>query len=164
MSTSTLTRTHRGAPAWLALLAYGAASTAVAVIGGAAASSSAETYERLELPSFAPPSAVFGPVWTILYVLIAVSGWLVWRRVGLDSSMVPYVVQLVLNALWTPLFFAAGWYGVALVEILLLFSAVAWTIAAFRTRSAIAAVLLLPYLGWVGFATALNASIWWLNR
>ena len=62
-------------------------------------------------------------MWTILYVLIAVSGWLVWRRAGLDSSMVPYVVQLVLNALWTPLFFAAGWYGVALVEILLLFSA-----------------------------------------
>lgn len=164
MTTSTLTRPHRGAPAWLALLAYGAATAAAAVIGGVAASSSVETYRQLDLPPFAPPSAVFGPVWSVLYVLIAVSGWLVWRRVGLDASMVPYVLQLVLNALWTPLFFTAGWYGVALVEILALFAAVAWTIAAFRTRSGPAAVLLVPYLAWVGFATALNASIWWLNR
>ena len=164
MTTSILNRPHRGLPAWLALLGFGVATFAAAAIGGAAASSSAETYQRLELPPFAPPSAVFGPVWTVLYVLIAVSGWLVWRRVGLDSSMVPYVVQLVLNALWTPLFFAAGWYGVALVEILALVAAVAWTIAAFRSRDALAAALLLPYLGWVVFATALNATIWWLNR
>ena len=164
MSTSTITEPHRGAPSWLALLGYGAAVTAAAVIGGVAAGSSAQTYQRLDQPSFAPPSSVFGPVWTVLYVMIAVSGWLVWRQVGLDSSMVPYVVQLVLNALWTPLFFAAGWYGAALVEIVVLFAAVAWTIVAFRSRSSLAALLLVPYLAWVGFATALNASIWWLNR
>lgn len=164
MSTSTVTQPHRGAPAWLALAGYVAAVAVVAVVGGASASSSSETYRRLDLPPFAPPSSVFGPVWSILYVLIAVAGWLVWRRVGLDAAMVPYVVQLVLNALWTPLFFAAGWYGVALVEIVALLAAVVWTIVAFRPRSPVAAALLLPYLAWVGFATALNASIWWLNR
>lgn len=164
MSTSASARPHRGAPAWLAAIAFAAAVIVVAVIGGAAASSSAETYRRLDLPPFAPPSWVFGPVWTVLYVLIAVSGWLVWRRVGVDAAMVPYVVQLVLNALWTPLFFAAGWYGVALVEIVALLAAVVWTIAAFRPRAPVAAALLLPYLAWAGFATALNASIWWLNR
>ncbi|GAA4729566.1 tryptophan-rich sensory protein [Nocardioides endophyticus] len=163
MSASASARPQRGVPAWLAAIAYGAAVIVVAAIGGAAASSSAETYRSLDLPPFAPPSAVFGPVWTVLYVLIATSGWLVWRRVGVDAAMVPYVVQLVLNALWTPLFFAAGWYGVALIEIVTLLAAVLWTIVAFRTRSRVA-VLLLPYLAWVGFATALNASIWWLNR
>ena len=155
---------RRGISSWAALLAFGAATAAVAVIGGAAAGSSAETYRRLDLPPFAPPSAVFGPVWTALYVLIAIAGWLVWRQVGVDAAMVPYVLQLVLNALWTPLFFAAGEYGLALVEVLALLAAVAWTIVAFRKRSTPAAALLLPYLGWVGFATALNASIWWLNR
>lgn len=164
MSTTTVTQPHRGAPAWLALAGYVAAVAVVAVVGGAAAGSSSETYRRLDLPPFAPPSSVFGPVWSILYVLIAVAGWLVWRRVGLDGAMVPYAAQLVLNALWTPLFFAAGWYGVALVEIVALLATVVWTIVAFRTRSPVAAGLLLPYLAWVGFATALNASIWWLNR
>ena len=164
MSTSTVTQPHRGAPASLALAGYVAAVAVVAVVGGASASSSSETYRRLDLPPFAPPSSVFGPVWSILYVLIAIAGWLVWRRVGLDAAMVPYVAQLVLNALWTPLFFAAGWYGVALVEIVALLAAVVWTIVAFRPRSPVAAALLLPYLAWVGFATALNASIWWLNR
>ena len=164
MSSSVLTEPHRGLPSWLALLGYAAAVVAVATIGGVAAGSSADTYRQVDLPPFAPPSAVFGPVWTVLYALIALSGWLVWRRVGLDRSMAPYAVQLVLNAAWTPLFFATGWYGVALVEIVALVVAVVWTVAAFWPRSRLAAVLLLPYLAWVGFATALNASIWWLNR
>lgn len=162
MSTQTLTPTRL--PSWLALLGYAAAVVVVAIVGGVAASGSAETYRELEQPAFAPPSSVFGPVWTVLYATIAVSGWLVWRQVGLDRAMVPYAVQLVLNAAWTPLFFAAGWYGAALVEILVLLAAIAWTIAAFARRSRPAALLLLPYAAWVAFATCLNASIWWLNR
>jgi tryptophan-rich sensory protein len=136
----------------------------VAVVGGLAAGSSGAKYDRLDVPAFAPPGSVFGPVWTVLYVTIAVSGWLVWRRVGLDSSMVPYGVQLVLNAAWTPLFFAAGWYAVALVEIVVLLVVIGVTIAMFWSRSRAAALLLVPYAGWVAFATCLNASIWWLNR
>ena len=93
-----------------------------------------------------------------------IAGWLVWRRVGLDRSMAPYAVQLVLNACWTPLFFAAGWYAAALVEIVVLLVAIGVTIAMFARRSRLAAVLLVPYAAWVAFATCLNAGIWWLNR
>lgn len=164
MSDTALARPHRGLPSVLALLGYVAAVVLVAVLGGIAASNSGATYDRLDLPAFAPPSSVFGPVWTVLYATIALSGWLVWRRVGIDAAMAPYLVQLVLNAAWTPLFFAAGWYGVALIEIVALLASIAVTIAMFWSRSRAAALLLLPYAAWVGFATALNASIWWLNR
>jgi tryptophan-rich sensory protein len=154
-----------GTPSWLAFLGYAAAVAVVAVVGGLAASGSRSTYDNLDLPSFAPPGWLFGPVWTVLYVLIAISGWLAWRRVGFfHHAMGPYVVQLVLNAAWTPLFFAAGWYGVALVEIVVLLAAVIATIAAFLPISKVAAWLLVPYAAWVAFATCLNASIWWLNR
>jgi translocator protein len=162
MSSTALSRDRL--PSWLVLLGYVAAVVVVAVVGGVAASSSRETYDRLDLPAFAPPGWLFGPVWTLLYGLIAVAGWLVWRRVGFDASTVPYAVQLVLNAAWTPLFFAAGWYGVALVEIVMLLATVVVTIAVFARRSRPAALLLVPYAAWVAFATALNASIWWLNR
>lgn len=162
---STLTQpSDRRDGQWLALVGFLAAVTVVAIVGGVAASGSVATYRRLELPPFAPPSWVFGPVWSVLYLLIAIAGWLVWRRMGLDRAMVPYAAQLVLNAAWTPLFFAGGWYGAALVEIVVLIAAVAWTIAAFWPRSRPAAALLLPYLAWVGFAAALNAAIWALNR
>jgi tryptophan-rich sensory protein len=143
----------------LALAAFALAVVAVAALGSVAASSSRETYERLDLPPFAPPGWVFGPVWTVLYVLIAVSGWLVWREVGLDRSIGVYAVQLVLNALWTPIFFAGDRYGLALVEIVVLLAAVVATTVLFRPRSRTAAALLLPYAAWVAFATALNAGI-----
>ena len=106
----------------LALAGFAAAVVAVAVIGSLAATSSRETYERLDLPPFAPPGWVFGPVWTVLYVLIALAGWLVWRQVGIDRSIAVYAVQLGLNAMWTPIFFAGDRYGLALVEIVLLLS------------------------------------------
>ena len=162
MTASTLTRER--IPSWVALLGFVAAVVVVAVVGGLAASGSTETYRGLEQPAFAPPSSVFGPVWSVLYAMIALAGWLVWRQVGLDRSMVPYTVQLVLNAAWTPLFFAAGWYLLALVEILVLLAVIVGTFLAFRPRSKPAALLLVPYAAWTGFATCLNASIWWLNR
>ncbi len=143
----------------LALIVFAAAVVVVAVLGSLAATSSRETYARLDLPPFAPPGWVFGPVWTVLYVLIAVAGWLVWRRVGVDRSIAVYAVQLVLNALWTPIFFAGDRYGLALVEIVLLLVTVLATIAMFARRSSTAAWLLAPYAAWVAFATALNAAI-----
>jgi benzodiazapine receptor len=152
---------HPSAPvrSGLALGLFALAVLAAAVFGSLAAASSRETYEELDTPPFAPPGWVFGPVWTLLYVLIAVAGWLVWRQVGLDRSHVAYAVQLVLNALWTPIFFAGDRYGLALVEIVVLLVAVLVTIALFARRSRVAAALLVPYAAWVAFATVLNAAI-----
>jgi tryptophan-rich sensory protein len=143
----------------LALVCFALAVLAAAALGSLAAVSSRETYERLDLPAFAPPGWVFGPVWTVLYVLIAVAGWLVWREVGLDRSIAVYAAQLALNALWTPIFFAGDRYGLALVEIVVLLVAVLATIVLFAHRSRPAAWLLMPYAAWVAFATALNAAI-----
>jgi len=159
----TTTLTTRRTPSWLGLLPFLAAVTVVAVGGGLAAGSAGQTYRNLELPPFAPPSWLFGPVWTVLYVMIAVAGWLVWRDRGWNASLTLWVVQLVLNALWTPLFFAADLYVAALVDIVLLLVAVTATIALFRRTSAPAAWLLVPYLAWVAFATALTVGIVVLN-
>ena len=123
-------------------------------------------YETLEMPFFNPPSWLFGPVWTILYFLMAVSGWLVWRRSGFTGARVAMLLffgQLTLNFLWTALFFGLQAPGLALIEILVLWSAILLTALAFRPLSWLAAVLLLPYLAWVTFAAVLNSAIWWLN-
>lgn len=148
---------------WLALLAFLAAVAVAAGLGGVAAASAGSTYDALDLPPFAPPASVFGPVWTVLYVMIAVAGWLTWRTVGWDRSLTAWAVQLVLNAAWTPLFFGADRYGLALVEIVVLLAAVVVTIVLFWPRRRSAALLMTPYVAWVGFATALNAAIWHLN-
>ena len=148
----------------LALAAFGAAAAAAALLGGLAAGSASSAHARLDQPAFAPPSWVFGPVWTVLYVGIAVAGWLTWRAAGrVDRATVAWGVQMVLNAAWTPLFFGAGLYGVALVEIVVLAGTIVLTMVLAARRSRVAAWLLAPYLAWVCFATALNASIWWLN-
>ncbi|HEU5108118.1 MAG TPA: TspO/MBR family protein [Micromonosporaceae bacterium] len=149
---------------WAGLAAFGLAVTAVAVLGSLAVTGTSNEYASLERPVWAPPSWLFGPVWTILYAMIAVSGWLVWRRVGVGAPLLPYAVQLLLNAAWTPIFFGAGAYGWALVDIAALWWAIAATVVAFRPVSRPAALLLVPYWLWVSYATALNASIWWLNR
>jgi tryptophan-rich sensory protein len=124
-----------------------------------------EWYASLERPFYAPPSWLFGPVWTLLYIGIAVSGWLVWRKIGLRSEpMVWWVVQLLLNALWTPLFFGLHWLGVALIEMALLWLAILTCVRAFWRVDRTASILLMPYLAWVSFAWLLNAGFWWLNR
>jgi benzodiazapine receptor len=148
------------------LAVFAVAVVLVAAIGGLAATSSAAQYQALDLPSWAPPAAVFGPVWTVLYAMIAIAGWLVWRRrgvVGAPGAFAVYAVQLALNALWTPLFFGMGAIGAAFVEICALWIAVATTIVLFGRHSRSAAVLLVPYLAWVTFAAALNGAIWQLN-
>lgn len=165
---ATDTRVHPTASSsarpWLVLALFGLAVAVAAGLGGIAAAGSAQEYRGLDQPPFAPPSWVFGPVWTVLYVLIAVAGWLSWRAAGVDAATGWWVAQLVLNAAWTPIFFAAGAYGWALVEILVLLAVLAVTVAVLRRRSTTAAWLMAPYVAWVGFATLLNASIWWLDR
>ncbi|MCL8027497.1 TspO/MBR family protein [Nocardioides bruguierae] len=146
------------------LAAFLVAVAVAAGVGGLAASSAAADYAALEQPSWAPPSWLFGPVWTVLYALMAVAGWLVWRRHGADRFLAVFALQLVLNACWTPLFFAGGLYGWALVEIVVLLGTLAVTVGLAWQRERAAGVLLVPYLAWVAFATCLNAAIWWLNR
>jgi tryptophan-rich sensory protein len=152
------------ASSWLTLLPFLGAVTLVAVLGGLASSSAGDTYTALDLPPYAPPSWVFGPVWSVLYAMIGVAGWLLWRAAGGWSPALSWwAMQLVLNLAWTPLFFAADRYGWALVDVTALFVAVAVTVALARRTSMAAAWLLVPYLGWVAFATALNAGVVVLN-
>ncbi|UNZ18021.1 TspO/MBR family protein [Streptomyces sp. 891-h] len=150
---------------WPTLLLLLAVCYAVAAAGGFAAADSAETYQALTKPSWAPPGWIFGPVWTVLYGTIAVAAWLVLRSrtTGHVVAMTWWSVQLALNLAWTPLFFAADAYGLAFVDICLLLVALAGTVTAFGRRRRAAAVLLLPYMAWVAFAAALNLSIWLLN-
>jgi translocator protein len=145
------------------LAVFVAAVAATAVVGSLAAVSAAAEYQSLRTPSWAPPSWLFGPVWTVLYVFIAVSGWLVWKQRGVRWEMGLFAVQLLLNAVWTPLFFAANRYGLALVDIVLLLAAIVALIVVFFRHNRVAALLLVPYLAWVGFATALNAAIVSMN-
>lgn len=155
---------HRsGIRSWLALAGFGLAVAAVAAVGGLGVRSTAAEYQSLTTPPWAPPSWVFGPVWTVLYLTIAFAGWLAWRRAGWTTGLTWYAVQLVLNAAWTPLFFGAGWYFVALLDIAALLLALSVTIALFWRVSRLAALLLVPYWAWVAFATALNAAVVRLN-
>ncbi len=126
-----------------------------------------EWYRALNKPWFNPPSWVFGPVWTALYTAMGVSAWLVWRNGNSRSLRIPlglFVLQLILNALWTPLFFGMHRPDLALLNILTLWFAIIATILAFHPLSRPAAYLLIPYWLWVSFASILNAAIWWLNR
>lgn len=162
-STSPTPPAASGARGLLMLVPFLLAVAVAAGLGGLAAASSQATYQALELPPYAPPSWVFGPAWSVLYVMIAVAGWLAWRSGGGRPAMVVWSVQLLLNLAWTPLFFAADRYGLALVEIVALLVAVAATVVVFRRTSTLAAWLLVPYLAWVAFATALNAGVFVLN-
>ena len=159
VSTGLVRRPSGSAQSLLGLVAFAALVTLAAAGGGLAAASAGATYAALELPPWAPPSWLFGPVWTVLYAMVAVSGWLVWRRYGVGRAIALWVLQLVLNALWTPIFFAAGEYAAALVDIVVLDVVVIATLAVFARRVPAAAWLLAPYVAWTLFATALNAAI-----
>jgi len=124
-------------------------------------------YASLRKPSWRPPDWLFGPVWAVLYVMIAVSGWLVWRDAGWPAAALPlglYAVQLVLNGLWSAIFFGFRRLGLALAEMALLWLAIVATMTAFHPINATAAWLLAPYLLWVSFAFVLNHAVWRLNR
>lgn len=123
-------------------------------------------FAALAKPDWNPPSWLFGPVWMLLYTLMAVAAWLVWKQGGFSRQRRPlslYFIQLALNAAWTPLFFGAHQLLGALIVIGVLWIAILLTCLSFRPVSRTAALLLFPYLGWVTFATALNFTIWRLN-
>lgn len=125
-------------------------------------------YEGLDKPPWTPPKQAFGPAWTVLYAAQAVAAWLVWRsgarHPASDPALRLYGAQLLLNAAWSLLFFGLRRPAWAVVEIAVLWVAIAATTAAFARRSRTAAALLVPYLAWVTFATALTVSIWRRNR
>jgi len=151
----------------VALAGFVALCFAVAAAGGAVTATSVETwYAGLAKPPFNPPDWVFGPVWTALYLMIAVAGWRVWRRRGESGAWLAlgaWGVQLSLNLSWSMLFFGARMIGAALVEIAVLLAAILITAALFWRIDRIAGVLLVPYTAWVSFATVLNAALWRLN-
>ena len=120
-------------------------------------------YAQLAKPSFNPPAWVFAPVWTLLYVMIAVAGWSTSKRDRRSRQMNLWWAQLVLNFLWTPTFFAAHRIGLAFVVVLLLLAAILSFIAVSWREDHVAAWLFAPYAAWVGFASTLNASILVLN-
>jgi tryptophan-rich sensory protein len=145
---------------WLALSYW------VAAAGAAASAQAGAFYGELVRPAWAPPGWLFGPVWSVLYTLMAVAAWLVWRERGWRGAAWPlgiYLAQLAANALWTWLFFAWRQGALAFAEILLLWALIAATMAAFWRVKPLAAVLLAPYLLWVTFASALAFALWRLN-
>jgi len=121
-------------------------------------------YAGLAKPAFNPPSWLFAPVWTLLYILIAVAGWRIWWRDGGSLPMKLWSAQLALNFLWSPVFFAAHQTGLALAVILLLLAAILAFIATAWRRDRVAAWLFVPYAAWVAFASLLNVAIFVLNR
>jgi tryptophan-rich sensory protein len=142
------------------------ASVATASMGGLASINAAGFYGQLVQPSWAPPAWLFGPVWSVLFVLMGIAAWLVWREHGIRgarSALILYVVQLGANALWSWLFFAWQLGAVAFAEIVLLWLLIAATISRFWPLHRTAAILLLPYLAWVTFAAGLNFALWRLN-
>lgn len=122
-----------------------------------------EWYAALEKPPFNPPNWIFAPVWSSLYVLIAIAGYRTWVSYPASSAMRLWIVQLVLNFLWTPIFFTLHLPGAALVVLLLMLASIVGFIAACGPQDRASALLFLPYALWVAFAGALNAAIWWLN-
>jgi tryptophan-rich sensory protein len=142
------------------------------VVGGLAGAATdsgvRDWYPTLTKPSFNPPSWVFGPVWTVLYILMGIAAFLVWNK-GLDQegvrlALALFAAQLFLNGLWSFLFFGMESPFVAFLEILVLWVLIVATVIAFWRMNPWAGLLLVPYLGWVSFAAVLNGSIWVLNR
>lgn len=137
---------------------------AAAAIGAIASVDAPSFYAKLDKPSWAPPSGVFGPMWTLLYTLMGISAWLVWRAPGRHRmALTVFFAQLTANALWSWLFFAWRLGSFAAIEVLLLLILIAVTAWTFWRISRVAAILLLPYLFWVGFASALTWSVWLRN-
>lgn len=151
---------------FLGLLGWLAATFAAAAAGGLASASAGDFYRQLSLPQWAPPSWLFAPAWTLLYILMGVAAWLTWREGGFRkarAALILFLIQLVVNALWTWLFFVWHRGALAFSEILILWALIAGTLIAFWRVRPLAGALLVPYLGWVTFASALNYAVWQRN-
>lgn len=162
---------RHGPPSWLALLGWVALAAAAGAVGGIASRDAGVFYAALAKPTWAPPGWLFAPVWSALYVLMGVAAWLVWRarpatpagRASRRIGLTLFVGQLVLNALWTWLFFAWRQGALSLGEIALLWLAVIVTTWHFARVRPLAAWCLMPYLGWVSYAAALTWALWQRN-
>ncbi len=160
VASSSVSRQALGLICWLVL------TLGTAALGAAASVSAASFYAELTRPAWAPPGWLFGPVWSILYVLMGVSAWLVWRSRGFSgarAALLLFITQLAVNALWTWLFFVWRQGGLAFADVLFLWCLILGNITAFWRISVPAAVLLVPYLAWVTFASALTFAVWRLN-
>ncbi len=150
----------------LGLAGWLAASFATGAIGALATARAAAFYGALSQPTWAPPGWLFGPVWTLLFILMGLAAWLVWRQHGFGGARLAlglFCLQLVANALWSWVFFAWQLGALAVAEIAVLWLLIALTAAAFWRLHRLAALLLLPYLAWVSFAAALTFTLWRLN-
>lgn len=149
-----------GLAAWLAIVFSAAA------VGAAASVEAGSFYAQLSRPAWAPPASAFGPVWSALYFLMGLAAWLVWRHRGvgrLRLALGLFMLQLGANALWSWLFFEWRKGALAFAEVVLLLALIAATVAVFWRISRLAGILMLPYLAWVGFASALTWSLWQRN-
>lgn len=150
----------------LGLAGWLVVSFAASAIGAVASIQARSFYSQLVQPDWAPPPGVFGPVWTVLYALMGIAAWLVWRSGGFRANgqaLTLFLLQLAINALWSWLFFAWHRGLLALVDVLVLWILIVATLVSFWRVRPLAGALLIPYLLWVGFASALNFSLWQLN-
>jgi tryptophan-rich sensory protein len=150
----------------LTLFAWIAGTSLAAASGAVTARTAGEFYGRLNRPHWAPPAWLFGPAWTVLYLLMAVAAWRVWRIDGFSGAwteLTLYGIQLLLNAAWSWFFFVRRTGVAATVEVVLLWLFVLATLLAFWSRDPVAGALFVPYLMWVSFAAALTVSVWRRN-
>jgi tryptophan-rich sensory protein len=148
---------------WLALAGWIALCVSGGLLGGLATSADTAWFAALRKPSWNPPSWVFAPVWTTLYVMMGVAAWRVWRRRTRNAALWLFAVQLALNFAWSFIFFSAREIDLAFAEIVVLWAFIAATIIAFSRVDRAAAWLMGPYLAWVSFAAVLNGTIVRLN-
>lgn len=151
----------------LGLVGWFAISFGAAALGGLASANAGAFYRELIRPEWAPPAWLFAPIWSLLYFLMGIAAWLVWRKRGFRKSSTAlsvFLIQLMANALWPWLFFVWRLGALAFVEILILFALILCTVVAFWQVRRAAGALLIPYLAWVTFASALTYSVWKANR
>jgi tryptophan-rich sensory protein len=152
-----------------ALALFIVVSFVAAGLGSAATTSAITTwYPTIAKPSWNPPNGVFAPVWTTLFLLMSIAAWRAWRAAATPAdatkTLALYGAQLVLNVLWSVLFFTLHRPGLALIEIVLFLALLVTLQVRFARTDRLAAILWSPYVAWVGFASVLNGTIWWLNR
>ena len=162
-----LSETSRMSPAGqiIALLAWVGLCFLTAFV--ASRFSPGEWYLQIQKPSWTPPGYLFGPVWSFLYLTMGIAAWLVWRRAGFSGASLAlalFILQLILNGMWSWIFFGVQRPGLAFAEILVLWSMILVTTLAFWRVTATAGMLFLPYLAWVSFAAILNFFIWRMNK
>ena len=150
----------------LGLIGWFVVSFAASAVGAVASTQAKSFYSQLAQPPWAPPPWLFGPVWTVLYALMAISAWLVWRSGGFRANRIAlslFLGQLALNVLWSWFFFAWHRGALAFADIVLLWVLIVATLISFWRVRPLAGILLIPYLLWVSFASVLNYSVWQLN-